>query len=121
MLKLRGDLVHLFRSLRRAPASAGAAIVTLALTLGVGTSIFAIADAALLTPPPFRDPEAIVVAGETRIDEASAAPGPVSFATYAAWRERSHSLVLLEAVDGTNLTLTGFGSAQRLSANDVTP
>jgi putative ABC transport system permease protein len=121
MRKMPGDLVHLMRSLRRAPASAGAAILTLALTLGVGTSIFAVAHTALLTPPPFHNPEAVVLAGETRVDEPSAAPRPVSYATFTAWRERSQSLALLEAIDGTNLTLTGFGPAQRLSANNVTP
>src|SRR4051812_23099139 len=121
MRSMPRDLVHLLRSFRRAPASAGAAILTLALTLGVGTSIFAVAQAALLTPPPFRNPESLVLAGETRADEPSGVPRPVSYATFASWRERSPSLAVLEAFDGTNLTLTGFGAAQRLSANDITP
>ena len=115
------DLRHLARNLRRSPASAGAAIVTLSLTLGAGASIFAVVDAVLLTPPPFANPEALVVVGETPIDEPAAAPRTVSYATFAAWRERAGSLAALEAVDGTNLTLTELGAAERVSASDVTP
>src|SRR5688500_15774658 len=38
------DLRHLSRSLRRSPASAAAAVLTLSLTLGAGASIFAVVD-----------------------------------------------------------------------------
>ena len=56
------DLRHLLRNLRRSPASAAAAVLTLSLTLGAGASIFAVVDAVLLTPPPFADPDALVTA-----------------------------------------------------------
>jgi putative ABC transport system permease protein len=115
------DLRHLSRSLRRSPASAGAAIVTLSLTLGAGASIFAVVDAVLLTPPPFTNPDALVTVGETPIDEPTAAPRAVRYATFEAWRERAGSLATIEAIDGTNLTLTELGAAERLSASDVTP
>ena len=73
------DLRHLARNLRRSPASAGAAILTLSLTLGAGASIFAVVDAVLLTPPPFADPDALVTIGETPTDEPTAAPRAVSY------------------------------------------
>lgn len=115
------DLRHLSRNLRRSPASAVAAILTLALTLGAGASIFAAVDAVLLTPPPFTDPDALVTVGETPIDEPTAAPRAVSYATFEAWRERAGSLATLEASDGTNLTLTELGAAERVSGSNVTP
>jgi predicted permease len=115
------DLLHLSRNLRRSPASAGAAVVTLSLTLGAGASIFAVVDAVLLTPPPFTNPDALVTLGETPIDEPTAAPRAVGYATFEAWRERAGSLAILEASDGTNLTLTELGAAERVSATDVTP
>ena len=93
------DLPHLLRSLRRSPASAAAAIVTLSLTIGAGASIFALVDAVLLTPPPFADPGALVVAGETPIDDA-AAPRAVAYQTFERWRERAGSLAAIEAFDG---------------------
>lgn len=118
---MRIDLLHLFRTLRRSPASAIAAVLTLSLTLGAGASIFAVVDAVLLTPPPFTNPETLAVLGETPIDAPAAAPRVVTYATFEAWRERAGSLAVLEAFDGTNLTLTDLGEAERVSVNDVTP
>jgi predicted permease len=118
---MRLDLVHLSRSIRRSPASAAAAVLTLALTIGAGASIFAVVDAVLLTPPPFADPGALVIVGETPIDEPAGARRPIRSATFDAWRERAASLAALAAFDGTNLTMTGSGAPERISATDVTP
>jgi len=115
------DLLHLFRTLRRSPASAAAAVLTLTLTLGAGAAIFAVVDAVLLTPPPFRDPESLVILGEQPIADPTAEPRTVTYATFEAWRERARSLATLEAGDGTNFTLTGFGAPERVNATYVTP
>lgn len=115
------DLRHLSRNLRRSPASAGAAVLTLTLTLGAGTAIFAVVDAVLLTPPPFTDPEALVKLGEILPGDPASASRSVRYATLEAWRERAGSLAAIEAYDPTNLTLTGLGAAEGLSATDVTP
>src|SRR6267142_3383177 len=115
------DLARLSRNIRRSPVSAIAAVLTLTLTIGAGASIFAVVDAVLLTPPPFADPDALVTLGETPIDALTAAPRAVSYATFEAWRERAESLAAVEAFDGTNLTLTELGAAERVSASNVTP
>jgi putative ABC transport system permease protein len=115
------DLLHLLRTLRRSPSSAVAAVLTLSLTLGAGASIFAVVDAVVLAPPPFADPEALVTAGEVPIADATGAPRAVGYATYLVWRERAASLAAIEAYDGTNLTLTDLGAAERVSATNVTP
>jgi putative ABC transport system permease protein len=115
------DFVHLFRTLRRSPASAGAAILTLTLTLGAGAAIFAVVDAVLLTPPPFANPESIVVIGELPIADPTGEPRTVPYATFEAWRERARSLATLEAGDGTNFTMTGLGTPERVNATYVSP
>jgi putative ABC transport system permease protein len=115
------DLRHLLRNLRRSPASATAAVLTLTLTLGAGASIFAVVDAVLLTPPPFANPEALVTLGEVLPDDRGAAPRSVRYATFEAWRDRAGLLAALEAFDPSNLTLTGLGAAEGVSATDVTP
>jgi len=115
-----GDLLHLLRMLRRSPASALAAIVTLSLTLGAGASIFAVVDAVLLTPPPFSNPESLVIVRERPLDEPTPASRPVVFGTFEEWRQRVGSLAQLEASDGTNFTLTELGAAERISAGYVT-
>jgi predicted permease len=115
------DLLHASRTLRRSPASAGAAILTLALTLGAGASIFAVIDAVLLTPLPFVDPDALVALGELPEAAAAGAPRAVERTTLDAWRNRAASLAAIEGLDGTNLTLTGTGNAERIQATNVTP
>src|SRR5687767_8219547 len=115
------NLRHLLRNLRRSPAGAAAAVLTLSLTLGAGASIFAVVDAVLLTPPPFADPEALVTLGEVLPGDGAAAPRSVRYATFEAWRERAESLASMEAYDPTNLTLTEIGAAEGVSATDVTP
>jgi hypothetical protein len=57
---MRADLLHVSRSLRRSPASAGAAILTLTLALGAAASIFAVVHTVLLTPPPFANPDSLI-------------------------------------------------------------
>ena len=115
------ELRHLGRTLRRSPASAAAAVLTLAVTLGAGASIFGVVDAVLLTPPPFTDPDAVVTIGETPLDESGSAPRAIAYATLEAWRDRARSLAVIEAFDPTFLTLTGMGAAERTRATDVTP
>jgi predicted permease len=116
------DLRHLWRNLRRSRASAAAAVLTLTLTLGAGASILAVVDAVLLTPPPFTDPGALYAVREAPIDEpAVAVRQTVTYATFDAWRERAPALAAFEAFDGTNLTLTGIGSAERVRVTDSTP
>ncbi|HLG59668.1 MAG TPA: ABC transporter permease [Vicinamibacterales bacterium] len=115
------DLRHLLRNFRRSPASAATAVLTLSLTLGVGASIFAVVDAVLLTPPPFADPDALVMLGEILPGEPASAPRTVRYGTVEDWRERAESLASIEAADGTHLTLTELGAAERLHVTDVTP
>jgi putative ABC transport system permease protein len=115
------DLRHLVRSLRRSPASATAAVLTLSLTLGAGASIFAVVDAVLFTPPPFEHPESLVRIGEAPIDDPSATPRTLTYSTLQAWRERAAGMATLEAFDGINLTLTDLGPAERVNGINVTP
>jgi predicted permease len=115
------DFLHLVRNLRRSRTSAAAAVVTLSLTLSVAAAIFAVVDAVLLTPPPFTDPDSLVTAGEVPVDDSTSEPRAIRRTTFDAWRERAGALATVEAFDGTNLTLTGMGAAERVSATDATP
>src|SRR5829696_3046993 len=115
------DFLHLLRNLHRTPGSAVAAVLTLSLTLGAGASIFAVVDAVLLTPPPFANSDELVTIGEIPIDDPAGTPRAIGYGTFEAWRERAGALAVLEAFDGTTLTLTGRGAAERISATNVTP
>jgi putative ABC transport system permease protein len=54
------DLSYSLRSLRKAPAFTGVAIVTLALGVGANSAIFSVVNAVLLRPLPFADAERVV-------------------------------------------------------------
>src|SRR5262249_36491403 len=55
------DLRHAWRLLRRQPAFAGLAILTLALGIGTTTAVFTIVYSVLLRPLPYRDPSRLVI------------------------------------------------------------
>ena len=61
METLRHDLAFAVRSLRRNRLFTLSVIITLSLAIGAGVSTFAIAEAALLTPPPFPEPDRIAM------------------------------------------------------------
>jgi len=115
------DLRHAWRSLRRSPASAIAAVVSLAVALGAGTTIVAVVDRTLLSPLPFPEPDALVVVGEVPVDDPAASPRAVTPATYQAWRDRVSGAVQLEPYDPTNVTLSGAGPPERLAVTMATP
>ena len=60
---LAQDISFGWRSLRRAPGFAVAAILTLALGIGANTAIFSVVDALLLRPLPYDRPEELLSIG----------------------------------------------------------
>lgn len=118
-MDLLPDLHHSWRQLWRRPGVAAAAIVTLALGIGAATAIFSIANAALLRPLPFPEPDRLV-----RIWETSPNVGPFSAseANYLDFRARSRTFAEMAALSEVrnSLTLTGRGVPERLDSAAVT-
>ena len=65
--RLRQDVTHAARALRRTPGFTATAIVTLALGIGATSAIFTIVNAALLKPLPYPQPDRVVVLGPGQI------------------------------------------------------
>ena len=71
------------RQLRRSPAFAVVAVVTLALGIGATTAVFTVVDAVLLRPLPFADPAALHLIQRQRVG----GQGPAAESTYPEYRD----------------------------------
>jgi putative ABC transport system permease protein len=121
MEDLGRDFAYSIRGLRRNPAFAGVAVLTLALTLGIGTALFTLVDVAVLTPPPFADPDTLILLGELPASVSAGPPRQVGWTTFEQWREYRQVVEQVEAVDAINMTFTGRGPAQRVGCMAVSP
>src|ERR1700724_4555145 len=107
------------RPLARRPAHAAAALLTLALGIGVATAVWSVLDAALLRPLPYPDSGRLVSVLAARPRRGPEAVG-IAPADFLAWRERSRSFAALGAyVPFGSLDLTGAGEPVRLERHRV--
>jgi putative ABC transport system permease protein len=119
--RLVQDLTYAVRSMRRAPGFAAVAVFTLALGIGVNTSMFTVMNGVLLRPLPFPNPDRLFVA--------SFAPPPGPFTNVRGLYDSDFlQLVandpLFERVTtfhSANLTLSSGGEPASLHAAAVTP
>ena len=91
--EIRQDLVFASRQLRRSPAFAVVAVLTLGLGIGATTAIFSAVDGVLLRPLPYPEADRLVRVfqtnkGQTERDDASPA-------NFADWQERNRSFTKL--------------------------
>ncbi len=100
------DLRHGLRGLHRGGGPALAAASVLALGLGAATAVFGVADALLLRPLPYREPERIVTLWQTHAKR----PGlleEVAPANFLDWRERLRSFEQVAAANPWAYDYTG--------------
>ena len=91
------DAVYALRTMRKKPAFAATAVLTLALAIGGNTAMFTVIRAVLLKPLRYRDPDRLV-----RIS------GGATPTRFAEMREGAHSFTELAAFAGQeDLTLSG--------------
>src|SRR5215203_3990997 len=97
MDKLRADLLHAWRSLRRRPAYLITCAGTLTLVLGANAAIFSVVNATLLRPLPFRTKERTVhlfTSPPGLIDPSQR--NPLQQMDVSRFRERTRTLSRLE-------------------------
>src|SRR5580704_19572195 len=87
MGKLAQDIRYALRTLARAPAFTGVAILTLALGIGANTAMFSLVHAVILKPLPFRDPSRLIAAWDTYAPQFSKIG--VSPTEMQAWSEQT--------------------------------
>lgn len=87
--EFRHDVVFALRQMKAAPTFTLVAVITLALGIGANAAIFALVDAALLRPLPFRDPDRVVMLWERAPAGGRSGVSPLNLAD---WTTASHSL-----------------------------
>jgi predicted permease len=103
------DVHFALRVLRKSPAFALVAIVTLALGIGANTTVFSVVDAVLLRPLPYDHPERLIEAES--FSKGNLYASNLSYPDFFDWRTQSHSFERLVSYHDTSYTLTGGGRA----------
>jgi predicted permease len=117
--ELRQDLRYAFRSLRKAPGFAAAAVLSLVLGIGVNAAIFSVINAALIRPLPYAEPGRLVAVYENRTSR-GAGFGAFANANFVDLRANAPSFEDMAAHLSTGLSLTGAGEAEQLPGRFVT-
>ena len=110
------DLRYGSRLLRRQPAFAAAAILTLALGIGATTAVFTVVYGVLLRPLPYRDPAKLTMLFYGHRGRVSPWLSPLDFGDYVA---RSDVFSGAAAVAPITVNMTGAGDPERLQGARV--
>jgi predicted permease len=105
------DLQYGARSLRKNPAFAFVAIITLALGIGATTAVFSVVNAVLLRPLPFKDPDQLLWVWSRRPDNNKA---PFSLPDFLDHRDQNQTLREIAAFSNIGLSLSGPERTERL-------
>ncbi len=118
MTALWQDLRYAARMLVKSPGFTAVAVLTLALGIGANTAIFTVADALLLKPLPYSDPQRLAMVYETSIADRSAVSS-FSYPRFALLREQRRSFSGISAVAWDDFDLTGRGEPRQVIAARV--
>jgi len=122
MTTILQDLRHALRLMSRAPGFTIAALVTLALAIGVNTAVFSAVYGVLLRPLPYADADRIVRLSELHPGGAAiVSDARLSNLTFDAWRENARTIEAAAAYSSQSYTLGGVVEPVRLEGAPVSP
>ena len=118
---LLADVRFALRGLAQRPGFTAVALATLAIGIGANAAVYSIAQAVLLRPLPFREPDRLVMVWERNVSR-NRPRNVANGGNYLAWRERSTAFEDIGAY-GVNFSanLSGSGTPVRLDLGGVTP
>src|ERR1700704_719382 len=115
------DLRLAFRLLRKKPGFTLAALLNLALGIGVNTAIFSVVNAVLLQPLPYAEASQLVFIWDTHRDSAEKSTFPVSSPNFDDWQAHNHVFGSMSAYSFDYFNLVGRDQPERLFAAYVSP
>jgi putative ABC transport system permease protein len=114
------DLRYAIRQLLKSPAFTLLAVITLALAIGMNTAIFSVVRALLLDPFPYRDHSRIVQLRQQKHADAAVQLQHTG-REFAAFRDQTHTLQHLSAIENVSRNLTvGNQQPERAAGAKVT-
>ncbi len=108
------------RSLAAQPGFSIVVILTLALAIGINSTIFSLVDGVLLRPLDYADPGRLVVLWESN-PQAGQPQSETSGATYLDWRQQARTLSRVGAFRQRGFTLTGTGEPEHIASVEASP
>lgn len=118
---LGGDVRQAARSLMRTPAFTLAAVLTLALGVGMNSVIFGAIDAVLFRPLPYGQPERLVALWEVDPTAGRRSGGTVSFANLLDLAEQDAGFAAVAGFRLSPQNVTGADTPRRVWVDHVTP
>src|SRR5436190_591744 len=113
---VRQDVEYAFRRLVKDPGFTLTAVATLALGIGVNTSIFSVVNGVLLNPLPYPGSDRLVALYSRTADEPRASS---SYPNFLDWVRGNRSFSDLAAFRADDLNLIGLGQPERVRAEMV--
>lgn len=114
------DIRFAVRLLVKSPGFTAAAVLTLALGIGVNTAIFSVVHHVLLAPLPYPGSERMVALG-TYMENQGIGPMMVSGGMLAELREHSSLLEAVTGYDYAEMDLTGVAEPRSLNGKSIFP
>jgi len=115
--RLFRDLRQALRSLRRTPAFASSAILTLALGIGANTAIFSALHAIVLRPLPYPEPDRLVVVAH--YNPILKYPTYLSYPDFLDWQRDAKSFEQMAALTPVGFDLTNPGTPEHVNGYEV--
>ena len=118
MMNLTQDVRYAARVFAQTPAFAAVAVLTLAIGIGANTAIFSVANALLLRPLPYPQPDRLVLlSGEKKAN--GERRGPLTYPRFTLVQDRSRTFTGVAAFCAEVFNLTGRGDPEQIRAARV--
>jgi putative ABC transport system permease protein len=118
MASLPQDARYAIRVLAQSPLFTAVAIVTLAVGIGANTAIFSVANALLLRPLPYPQPDRLVLLSAEK-NVAGVRGGPLTFPRVTFIQQQSRSFSSVAAFTNEVFNLSGRGDPEQLASARV--